>query len=174
MHNNFWLGPLAFVLAAIAMFHFMLRRLIAHNEFTRREVLQLTGAAAAVLCAPALIVRVIATASGHTIAICDAQSYRSVPGVIALVLQVASWATLLWWVWRTNGASVIARAILRSSSLSWESQRASGNHTHVVIAVRAAILTLILAGLAGSSSRVLSVLLPICARARELPFSPFG
>jgi hypothetical protein len=57
-----------------------------------------------------LVAGLIALGAGWSTPLCAGMlSFDDVPRSLMSTLTIASWVTLLWWVWRGNGADFLAR-----------------------------------------------------------------
>lgn len=169
-YDNYLRACLAFSIAMAAISYLAASR-VKQGRLTIIEASQLIGAGALVLGAPALIARVAAVATGYHITICSGAQVLQPSGIVVAVVQIASWATLLCWVWGSNGAGITARALQNSWNLVGGGSNAERANVRMVVGVRLVITVLVCVGLIGSIAITTPALTRPCTAIETSPLT---
>jgi hypothetical protein len=106
----FWFLAAAFMLVNILVWRRRLTRLVGRGVITKHEVDGFIRGALVLVVGGPLVAGTIGVLANWSSPLCGGfLSFADLPNTLMAVLFIVSWAALLWWLWRANGAVFLAR-----------------------------------------------------------------
>lgn len=108
--RNFWFLFAAFMLVVIVIWRRRLTTLVGQGAITKAELQRVARLAAVWLVVVPCILGIIAVAAGWSSPACSGTLAFDDPArAMTSAIELLTWVALLWWVWRSNGADLLAR-----------------------------------------------------------------
>lgn len=108
----FWFLAAGIMLINVLIWKRRLAPLADRGLVSKNEVAGFLRGATIWLVGGSLVAGFISLWAGWPFPLCAGiLSFADVPSMLMSVLAIVSWAALLWWVWRGNGADFLARVL---------------------------------------------------------------